>query len=171
MEVWVGCPGVRKGLVMGAREIEGFLERWQLDVLRRMYLVPTPRDRERWHALWLLARGVDRLRNWGGLGPGPDPHTIGRWLSAFVNGGAKAVIFEQSGGSPRPRRGVASVTEGGGAGVARHGGHGTGQLELEGGPSVCLGTVGHQPEPQQLPELPAPFGIRPEASQEAAGQG
>ncbi|MDA8218041.1 MAG: hypothetical protein M0Z94_10545 [Dehalococcoidales bacterium] len=30
---------------------------WQLDncqVLDRMYRAPTPRERERWHALWLL---------------------------------------------------------------------------------------------------------------------
>ena len=40
---------------MGVREIERSMERRQLevnDVLRRMYLAPTPRDRERWHALW-----------------------------------------------------------------------------------------------------------------------
>ena len=31
-----------------------------------------------------------------------DPHTIGRWASAFGEGGSKALIFEQTGGSPRP---------------------------------------------------------------------
>ena len=44
-----------EGMVMGVREIERSMERRQLevnDVLRRMYLAPTPRDRERWHALW-----------------------------------------------------------------------------------------------------------------------
>ena len=131
---------------MGVREIDRFLEQWQMDARdlhRRMILAPIPRERERWHAVWLLAQGwtasatAEALERY--------PHTIGRWAAAFG--------------------------EGGGAGVARHGGHGTGQLELEGGPSVCLRTVGHQPVPQQLPELPAPFGIRPEASQEAAGQG
>ncbi len=29
-----------------------------------------------------------------------DPHTIGRWASAFGEGGPAALIFEQSGGSP-----------------------------------------------------------------------
>ena len=36
------------------------LERWQLDVKtvrERVYRAQTPRERERWHALWLLARG------------------------------------------------------------------------------------------------------------------
>ena len=36
------------------------LKRWQVDereVRERMYRAPTPRERERWHALWLLARG------------------------------------------------------------------------------------------------------------------
>jgi hypothetical protein len=35
------------------------LTRWQVDereVRQRMYRAPTPRERERWHALWLLAR-------------------------------------------------------------------------------------------------------------------
>ena len=36
------------------------LERWKLDVRQvreQMYRASTPRERERWHALWLLARG------------------------------------------------------------------------------------------------------------------
>ena len=36
------------------------LEHWKLDVKavrERVYRAPTPRERERWHALWLLARG------------------------------------------------------------------------------------------------------------------
>ena len=45
------------------------------------------------------------------------------------------------------------------------------QAQEEGGPSVCLGAIQHQPEPQRLPELSAPVGVRLEASQEAAGQG
>ena len=31
-----------------------------------------------------------------------DPHTIGRWASAFGEGGPAALIFEQTGGSPPP---------------------------------------------------------------------
>ena len=63
---------------MGVREIDRFLERWRLDaddVLRRMYLAPTPRERERWHALWLLARGWTSSDTAEALGR--DPHTIG----------------------------------------------------------------------------------------------
>lgn len=88
---------------MGVREIDGFLERWRLnadDVLRRMYLAPTPRERERWHALWLLARGWNSSDTAEALGR--DPHTIGRWASAFGEGGPSALVFEQSGGSPPP---------------------------------------------------------------------
>src|SRR3712207_2846189 len=36
------------------------LNRWQLDVAAvrtQMYRAPTPRERERWHALWLAAQG------------------------------------------------------------------------------------------------------------------
>ena len=45
---------------MGVREIDRFLEQWQIDARdlhRRMILAPTPRERERWHAVWLLAQG------------------------------------------------------------------------------------------------------------------
>ena len=49
------------GMVMGMRVIRPDLEGWQLDlagVRSRMYLAPTPRERERWHALWLPCRGL-----------------------------------------------------------------------------------------------------------------
>ena len=48
-------------MVMGMRGIRPDLERWQLDlagVRSRMYLAPTLWERERWHALWLLCRGM-----------------------------------------------------------------------------------------------------------------
>jgi len=85
------------------KAIAAALERWQMDettVLERVYRSPTPRERERWHALWLLAQDrtvakvAELLRR--------DPHTIARWLADFVEGGPKAVAFEQTGGSPPP---------------------------------------------------------------------
>ena len=88
---------------MGVRQIDRFLEQWQMDARdlhRRLILSPTPRERERWHASWLLAQG------WTASGAaqalGRDPHTIGRWASAFGEGGPAALIFEQTGGSPPP---------------------------------------------------------------------
>ena len=45
---------------MGLQEIPAVSDRWQLDeaeVWRRMYRAPTPRERERWHAVWLLTQG------------------------------------------------------------------------------------------------------------------
>ena len=65
---------------MGVREIDQSLDQWQMgvkDLRRRMILAPTPRERERWYA-------------------------IGRWVSACGEGGPAALIFEQTGGSPRP---------------------------------------------------------------------
>ena len=88
-------------MVKGVREIDRSLEQWEIgvkDVHRRLILAPTPR--ERWYAVWLLAQGwtasavatvLDR-----------DPHTIGRWAAAFGEGGPRALIFEQTGGSPPP---------------------------------------------------------------------
>ena len=45
---------------MGVREMDRFLEQWQMDtkdLRRRMILSPTPRERERWYAMLLVARG------------------------------------------------------------------------------------------------------------------
>ena len=86
---------------MGAREIHRDLEQWEMDakaLRRRMILAPTPRERERWYAVWLLAQGWTAAATAEALER--DPHTIGRWASAFGEGGPAALIFEQSGGSP-----------------------------------------------------------------------
>ena len=86
---------------MGVREIDRFLEQWQMDardLRRRMVLASTPREWERWQALWLLAQGWTATATAEALER--DPHAIGRWASAFGEGGPGALIFEQSGGSP-----------------------------------------------------------------------
>ena len=86
-------------------EITALLKEWQLDehgVRERMYRAPTPRERERWHALWLLAQGwsasqvADALKR--------DAHTIGGWLASFRQAGPTGLTFEQAGGSPPPLR-------------------------------------------------------------------
>lgn len=92
-------------------EIAAVLTRWQLDtrqVRDRMYRAPTPRERERWHALWLLAQGWSASKVAELLDR--DAHTIGGWLAAFEHDGPAALAFEQTGGAPppsipRPRRG------------------------------------------------------------------
>jgi hypothetical protein len=79
------------------------LERWKLDVRQvreQMYRAPTPRERERWHALWLLARGWSAAQVAEALER--DPHTIGEWVAAFGRGGPAAVAFAQTGGPPPP---------------------------------------------------------------------
>ena len=65
---------------MGVRDMDQFLERWEMDVpgvRRRMILAPVPRERERWYALWLLAQGWTAQATAEALER--DPHTIGRW--------------------------------------------------------------------------------------------
>ena len=92
-------------VVLGMRDKKRLLERWQLDVgdvRERMYRTPTPRERERWHALWLLAQDWTALAVAEALER--EPHTIGTWVAAFSDNGPTAFAFEQSGGSPRPRR-------------------------------------------------------------------
>ena len=82
------------------------LERWKLDlreVRERMYRASTPRERERWHALWLVARGWSAAQVAEALER--DPHTVGEWLAAFGRGGPAALAFEQTGGSPPPSTG------------------------------------------------------------------
>ena len=88
---------------MGVREIERFLEQWQMnekDLRRRKILAPTPREQERWYAMLLLAQGWTASATAEALQR--DPHTIGRWTAAFGEGDPKALIFEQTGGSRRP---------------------------------------------------------------------
>ena len=90
-------------MVMSVREMERFLEQWQMDardLRRRMILSPTPRERERWYALLLLAQGWTASATAEALER--DPHTVGRWAAAFGEGGSRALIFEQTGGSPPP---------------------------------------------------------------------
>ena len=85
---------------MGVREMDRFLEQWQMDtkdLRRRMILAPTPRDRERWYAILLLAQGWTATATAEALER--DPLTIGRWAAAFGEGGPAALIFEQTGGS------------------------------------------------------------------------
>jgi transposase len=79
------------------------LGRWQMDVKQvreRMYRAPTPRERERWHAIWLLAsdwsveqvaRALER-----------DARTIADWSAEFGRWGPAGLAFEQTGGSPPP---------------------------------------------------------------------
>jgi hypothetical protein len=83
--------------------IGALLRNWQLDersVRDRMYGAPTPRERERWHALWLLARGWPEAQVAAALER--DAHTIGSWVSAFGARGPAGRAFEQTGGSPPP---------------------------------------------------------------------
>ena len=59
--------------MMGVRGIDRSLEQWQMevkDLRRRMILASTPRERERWYALWLIAQGgrpQPRRRLWKGI--------------------------------------------------------------------------------------------------------
>lgn len=79
------------------------LERWQLSITAvrdQVYRAATPRERERWHALWLLARGWTATQVAEALGR--DAHTVGTWLDDFRQAGPAAMAFEQSGGSPPP---------------------------------------------------------------------
>jgi hypothetical protein len=84
-------------------DITAGLARWGLElrqVRERLYRAPTPRERERWHALWLLAQGWPANKVAAVLDR--DAHTIGGWLTAFCEGGPEALAFEQTGGSPPP---------------------------------------------------------------------
>ena len=64
----------------------------------------TPRERERWYAILLLAQGWTASATVEAEALERDPHTVGRWASAFGEGGPAALIFEQTGGSPQGNR-------------------------------------------------------------------
>ena len=101
-------------------EMGALLERWRMDegeVRRRLYRASTPRDRERWHAVRLLAQGWTAAAVAQALER--DAHTIGQWAKALSEGGPKGLVFEQTGGSPRAGRGAAGRIEGVGVSAAR----------------------------------------------------
>jgi anti-sigma-K factor RskA len=82
---------------------EEALSWWQLDtaaVRARLYRAPTPRERERWHALWLALQGWSTAQVATALGR--DPHTVGGWLAASRRDGPAALAFVHTGGSPPP---------------------------------------------------------------------
>jgi transposase len=86
-------------------DVSDLLKRWQVDmraVRERAYRAPTPRERERWHALWLLGRGWSAVQVAEALER--DAHTIGDWLGDFERMGPAGMAFEQTGGSPPPSR-------------------------------------------------------------------
>ena len=77
------------------------LGQWQLDlkaVRERMYRASTPRERERWHAVWLLAQGWPATQVAEALER--DAHTIGDWVAGFRELGPAGLAFEQTGGPP-----------------------------------------------------------------------
>lgn len=82
-------------------EVIALLNKWDIQmrtVRERMYRAPTPRERERWHALWLLARGWSSAQVAEALDR--DLHTIGLWVAALRQDGPDGMAFEQSGGCP-----------------------------------------------------------------------
>lgn len=84
-------------------DVSELLTRWQLDlraVREQAYRAPTPRERERWHALWLLGRGWSAVQVAEALER--DAHTIGDWLGDFERLGPAGLAFEQTGGAPPP---------------------------------------------------------------------
>jgi len=84
-------------------DVAKLLKRWQMDqkeVRWRMYRAPTPRERERWHGLWLLAQGWTATQVAEAMER--DVYTIGEWLANFRRAGARGLVFEPTGGSPPP---------------------------------------------------------------------
>ncbi len=84
-------------------EVTAAFARWSLDraaVRTLVYRAPTPRERERWHARWLLARGWTAAEVAVALER--TPHTIGEWRAQFCQQGPASIAFAHSGGSPPP---------------------------------------------------------------------
>ena len=87
------CKRSRVAVVEGMTDIVQLMEEWQLnvgDLRERMYRAPTPRERERWHGLWLLAQGWSATQVAEALER--EPHTIGKWLDNFRQGGAQGLV-------------------------------------------------------------------------------
>ena len=89
--------------MVSVRQIDRFLEQWQMDARdlhRRLILAPAPRERERWHAIWLLAQGWTASGAAQALGRGSSHHwTMGRRL---WRGWACRLDFRAVRGPPPP---------------------------------------------------------------------
>jgi transposase-like protein len=86
-----------------ATDLQAVLTQWDLtpqQVRERLYQAPTPRERERWHAVWLVLQGWAAAAVARALER--DPHTIGAWLDEFRRDGPAARAFEHTGGPPPP---------------------------------------------------------------------
>ena len=84
-------------------ETQTVLAKWHLDVKavrEHMYIAPSARERERWHALWLLAQDWSAAQVAVALER--DAHTIAEWLDHLRQQGPTGLAFEQSGGPPPP---------------------------------------------------------------------
>jgi transposase len=84
-------------------DIQMALDRWHMDVTavrEQMYRAPSVRERERWHAVWLLAQGWSAAEV--GRALERDAHTISEWAKQLRLQGPTALAFEQSGGAPPP---------------------------------------------------------------------
>ena len=71
--------------MMGVRDIDRSLEQWQMgvkDLQRQMILAPTPRERERWYAILLLAQGSKAVATAEALERNPTPSEDGHRPSA-----------------------------------------------------------------------------------------
>lgn len=76
-------------------------QQWGLDlgqVRRRLYESPRPRERERWHALWLWGQGWTQVQIAQALEH--DAHTIGTWVDAFRRQGPAGLQDTPHGGAP-----------------------------------------------------------------------
>lgn len=77
------------------------LSAWGLDVAQvrqHVYDAPHPRERERWHALWLFGQGWTQGQIAAALGH--EAHTVGNWLEAFRQQGPAGLRYVATGGAP-----------------------------------------------------------------------
>ena len=135
-----------------------------------MYRAPTPRERERWHALWLLAQGWSAAQVADALER--DAAHDRRLAGAFRRTGPAALALRSSGGAPppsTPRSGPqlkAAVQA-----PPRAAGIDLADWNWKVVRAVRPAALRGRARPQQLPELPAPAGLRPQAPEEAPAQG
>lgn len=91
-------------------------------------------------------------------------------MNAFGTARPRSLAFEQTGGSPRPRRGSPRRVEGDGAAATAGDGDRPGELERKGGARVHQTALRPGALSKQLPELPASARLRPASSHETADQ-
>ncbi len=81
------------------KDINKVLTKWKVDtpmVRQLVYTAESAREREGWHAVWLMTQGWTAVQVAKALEQ--DAHTLWKWMDNLEETGVEGLMFAQSGG-------------------------------------------------------------------------